>query len=198
MNRAVTIRKIVQILIIATSLLSSGAFASTTEKVNTQPFALTINNYNEILKSKLNKYEVTETEKKIDPSSINNTSINDTIFGYTDYANHKVVVYDAGKGIINNHTMDHEAGHVLDTLYNEKWTSPEVINFYSCSQDFQAIYEKEKYSTDGYSSEKYSDTQIEEYFAECFAWYIEKPEKLKQSSPLTYEFIDKVYNWKES
>lgn len=190
-------RKIIPIIIAVIFLFPIGAFASTTEEINTKPFALTIENYNERLQRKLSKYEITETDKKIDEPYIHNTA-NDIIFGYTDYVNHKVVIYNTGKGIKDNHTMDHEAGHVFDTWDNENWSNSkeEVPFLYSHSDEFESIFEKERHSIDSYSLEKYSNTNIEEYFAETFAWYLEKPKQLKKSSPLTYAFMDKVYNWK--
>lgn len=159
------------------------------------------------LLSKLSLYNISMTEDEItDINDGYNHSKYDMIYGFTDYQDKNVIVYDSGKHWRNVHTFHHEVGHVLDssiyTIVTYKGVTDIIPNAnntiqsgcYSCSDEFNSIFAKEHNSMEGYSLEEYSSTNVREYFAEAFAWYLDNPSKLEKSSPLTYNFFTKIYN----
>ncbi|WP_246054020.1 anthrax toxin lethal factor-related metalloendopeptidase [Paenibacillus anaericanus] len=80
----------------------------------------------------------------------------------------------------------HETLHAVDRF---------VFNGVSDSEDFKGIFNKEasvNYNQDGYVS-----VYPAEYFAETASLYLYNDttrEELKKSTPLTYEFMDKLFN----
>ena len=83
-------------------------------------------------------------------------------------------------------TTLHEYGHVLDDEL--------AIRFISESEEFMDIYlsEKENFAVDD-NHEYFTSTELE-YFASAFAEYILNPERLKENTPRTYEFIENCIN----
>lgn len=82
-------------------------------------------------------------------------------------------------------TLFHEIGHMLDFKYY-----PGAI-ILSKSRTFKDIYKEEKsnFRTD-HSELEYFIADSTEYFAQAFAEYLLKPERLQERCPKTYEYID--------
>ena len=82
------------------------------------------------------------------------------------------------------HSLIHEAGHVLDYMNNLK---------YRDSKRFDKIRKKEgkKLRKFHYTSEK-CITTTKEYFAESFQQYIVNPKALKKNCPQTYKYMSEV------
>lgn len=89
----------------------------------------------------------------------------------------KYNTYDA------KYVMFHECGHILDN---------ELADFglISSSDEFKEIYEKEKHTVIFEYNYDYATSTPAEYFASCFAEYMTNPERLKQTAPETYYFIE--------
>ena len=98
--------------------------------------------------------------------------------GFYSVPTKMIVVNDAKNA---DFTMYHEAGHFVD--YNHQ--DGELI---SGTKEWKSILESE-YPNTGWDL-YYSNPQ--EYFAESFAYYFTDPDKLKKTSPQTYEIIDKT------
>ena len=89
-----------------------------------------------------------------------------------------IVVNDAKNA---DFTICHEMGHFVDhNLYDGKLISD--------TKEWRRVLETE-YPHTGWDL-YYSNPQ--EYFAESFAYYFTDPDKLKKTSPQTYEIIDKT------
>lgn len=165
--------------------------------IATSASAADFKKYNELVDNKLAKYKLIETEGDLN-YLYPNKERKCIIYGVTDYSTRHVQVKITHNEKRDTHTEDHEVGHVFDTWpYLSPMMTGDIGHFYSGCEEFQKIFEKEHNSIETYSTEMDSSTNSSEYFAECFAWYIEEPDKLKESSPLTYAFIDKAYNWKD-
>lgn len=158
------------------------------------------------LLSKLSLYTISMTGDKItDINDGYSHSKNDSIYGFTDYQDKKIIVYDSGKHWRNVHTFHHEVGHALDssiyTIVTCNGVTDIILNanntiqsgVYSRSDDFTKIFKEEHNSIEGYSLEKYSSTDPQEYFAEAFAWFLDDSNKLEKSSPLTYKYFKSIY-----
>lgn len=89
-----------------------------------------------------------------------------------------IVVNDAKNA---DFTLFHEQGHFVDFNYDERGLISETKEWKSAMN-----MEYPKTGWDLY----YSDPQ--EYFAESFAYYFSKPEKLKDMCPQTFRIIDRV------
>ena len=89
-----------------------------------------------------------------------------------------IVVNDAKNA---DFTLYHEQGHFVDFNYDERGLISETKEWKSAMNT-----EYPKTGWDLY----YSDPQ--EYFAESFAYYFSKPEKLKDMCPQTFRIIDRV------
>lgn len=91
-----------------------------------------------------------------------------------------------GKGHNSFNLEIHETMHAVDRF---------VFNGVSDSEDFKSIFNKEasiNYNKDGYIS-----VYPAEYFAETASLYLYNDttrEALKKSTPLTYDFMDKLFN----
>lgn len=83
-------------------------------------------------------------------------------------------------------TTLHEYGHVIDDKL--------AIRFVSESKEFKDIYlnEKENFAVDD-NHEYFTSSELE-YFASAFAEYILDPERLKENTPRTYEFMENCIN----
>lgn len=91
-------------------------------------------------------------------------------------------IYLSSKMAYAEKSVVHEMGHYFDLKI-----SPEVVGtFASGTRYFNSIYMLEA----AYSGKsEYAASQASEYFAESFRDYIERPWKLKDTSPYTYDYI---------
>lgn len=80
-------------------------------------------------------------------------------------------------------TMFHECGHVLDKCLVD-------IGIISSSDEFQEIFEEERYDIVVDYNYDYLTAASTEYFAGAFAEYMINPERLKENTPKTYYFIE--------
>ncbi|MCM3786438.1 hypothetical protein M3231_26215 [Neobacillus mesonae] len=91
-----------------------------------------------------------------------------------------------GKGHSSFNLEIHETMHAVDRfVFNTISESPEFINIFNKEKNV-------KYKNDGYVS-----VYPAEYFAEASSMYIYNEttrKELKKSTPLTYEFMDKLFN----
>ena len=78
----------------------------------------------------------------------------------------------------------HEFGHLLDYGYNECYKSNSKI--------FREIYEAEKGAFVVDDNYDYVTKDPQEYFAEAFAEYMTNPDRLRDNTPMTYEYIEHV------
>lgn len=156
--------------------------------------ALTATDSNKKLDAKLKNYNIILYSRQINTMSLYKY-IPFNVQGLTDYYRHMVVIHDSTNPVRNQHLLDHEKGHIFDssTVVLSDGTKQENPFYYSNSQEFINIFNLEYNSISKYSQEAFSQVNRNEYFGECFSWYKENPEKLKESSPLTYAFIDKAY-----
>lgn len=83
-------------------------------------------------------------------------------------------------------TAAHEIGHLLDMYYQKTHDG----TYASKSEEFTNIYGLEKYSQD--SEDAYDNSDETEYFASSYALYILAPDNLKEHSPKTYDYIDRI------
>ena len=78
----------------------------------------------------------------------------------------------------------HEFGHLLDYGYNECYKSNSKI--------FREIYEAEKGAFVVDDNYEYVTKDPQEYFAESFAEYMTNPDRLRDNTPMTYDYIEHV------
>lgn len=78
----------------------------------------------------------------------------------------------------------HEAGHGLDLLLSDL----NIGEFRSDCSEFREIYKRES-GQSGYDPWCVPDHR--EYFAESFRWYFEDRDRVKQNTPMTYEYVKK-------
>lgn len=106
---------------------------------------------------------------------------NEYILGQTIYGLRIILIKDTYFDI--ERTFYHECGHVID--------DESAFTYASSSNEFIEIYNEEKYlfKSDGYI--EYYISTPREYFASAFAEYMLNPQKLKENTPKTYEYIDK-------
>lgn len=83
-----------------------------------------------------------------------------------------------------DNTVYHEFGHLLDYGYNECFKSDSKI--------FEEIYEAESdaFVVDG--GYVYATSTPREYFATAFAEYMTNPDRLRDNTPMTYNYIEHV------
>lgn len=86
----------------------------------------------------------------------------------------------------------HECGHVLiieainnDMMKDEKFNFEFTEIFYEEREDFIAY---------GNEHDEYFKNSNFEYFAQSFSEYLLRPERLKENTPKTYEFMNKFVN----
>lgn len=116
------------------------------------------------------------------------------VAGTIDYYDKNIYVTKKENNEKTEHILYHEIGHIMDE-YDESDGHHDIsIRRYSSTSEFKKIFEQEKNSISEYSKEKFFKKQIDEYFAECIAIYVEQPDKLKEFAPLTYEYLDKILN----
>lgn len=78
----------------------------------------------------------------------------------------------------------HEFGHLLDYGYGESYRSKSEI--------FMEIYDTEKDHFVVDDNYEYVTSTPQEYFAESFAEYMTNPDRLKENTPMTYDYIEHV------
>ncbi|ANS76224.1 hypothetical protein AWM70_17910 [Paenibacillus yonginensis] len=91
-----------------------------------------------------------------------------------------------GKGHNSFNLEIHETMHAVDRF---------VFNTVSSSQEFKDIFNKE--ASVNYKGDGYFSAYPEEYFAEAASMYVYNDntrKQLKDSTPLTYAFFDKLFN----
>lgn len=81
----------------------------------------------------------------------------------------------------------HEIGHVID------YKDPVKGKTYSGTKKWVSIYEKEvKQYRKVYKPSEHNTSDAREYFADCIKRYVKDKSKLKESVPLSYEFIENI------
>lgn len=107
------------------------------------------------------------------------------IFAHNDTAHYYAIEIVRGESYLSKEsTVYHEFGHLLDYGYNECFKSDSKI--------FTEIYEVEKdYFVVDYNYEYVTSTP-REYFAEAFAEYMTNPDRLRDNTPMTYNYIEHV------
>lgn len=91
-----------------------------------------------------------------------------------------------GKGHNSYNLEIHETMHAVDRF---------VFNTVSSTQEFKDIFNKE--ASVNYKGDGYFSVYPEEYFAEAATMYVYNDytrKQLKESTPLTYAFFDKLFN----
>lgn len=86
--------------------------------------------------------------------------------------------------ISKENVVYHEFGHLLDYGYNEYFKSDSIT--------FREIYEAEKGAFVVDYGYEYVTSNPQEYFAEAFAEYMTNPNRLRDNTPMTYEYIEYV------
>lgn len=88
-------------------------------------------------------------------------------------------------------TLLHEVGHALDYTYSS--TIPDTKHYYMISHDKVWLYYYNKYKktiAELSSTSQYNLYNESEAWAECFCYYILKPDILKNDMPEIYNYID--------
>lgn len=104
---------------------------------------------------------------------------NELIVGQTIYNCRIILIKDRYSGV--EKTLFHECGHVVD--------DEGALTFLSSSDEFMEIYEEERYYFKAEDNWEYYISTPKEYFASAFAEYMLNPERLKENTPKTYEYI---------
>ena len=107
----------------------------------------------------------------------------DSTVGTTDVNTKTITTRWACSGSV---TAAHEIGHLLDMYYYDNHDNA----YASKSEEFVNIYNLEKYSQD--SEDAYNNSDSTEYFASSYALYILALDNLKEHSPKTYDYIDRI------
>lgn len=156
------------------------------------------------IKNKINKYdfhiyvsnELLGNKMSMQPDGVNTTGS----FYYYEKQLH--VWFLAKTREMIDRTLNHEIGHVVDYIIGQE-NDCFGKNMTDDNTEWETIYTKEK---DLYCQEKikiapeweyvhrYESSIPSEYFAGVFAAYIDIPEWLKESCPLTYNHIDNLLN----
>lgn len=100
--------------------------------------------------------------------------------GLTVYDTKAVYIENRRKAVTEApvHEFGHYVSHVTGT-----------VSALTCSDTWRALYESEGVSCADKGLGRYATTNPNEYFAECFYYYILNPALLKQAVPNTYEYI---------
>lgn len=104
---------------------------------------------------------------------------NELILGQTFYGLKLILIKDEFAFV--ERTFYHECGHVLDDEV--------AFTFASSSDEFIEIYNEEKHMFKSEGNLEYYISTPREYFASAFAEYMTDPERLKENTPRTYEYI---------
>lgn len=104
------------------------------------------------------------------------------------------VIPRIGEMYINSVTLDE-----IDALYHEfgHFIQIEEERKRRYKYEFEEIYEKEKNEFLKIQNLQYCIKNVTEYFAQSVCYYLSKRKQLKQYTPLTYEYIDKMMIEKE-
>lgn len=94
------------------------------------------------------------------------------------------IVRNGDYPVKKDNTVYHEFGHLLDYGYDEQFRSDSKI--------FEEIYEAESdaFMVDG--GYVYATSTPREYFATAFAEYMTNPDRLREYTPMTYDYIEHV------
>ena len=143
---------------------------------------------NSLLQSKVDRYSVEYTN---DIPNMNSGLKEATTNAVVNYGDRTIKVRKSLDTNYKKHSLLHEEGHVLDTYM----IGDTILSRHFSSIDrFKEIFDKEKLNLEDFSYDVYYTDDIHEYFAESFAMYIENPSRVKRLAPLTYGFIDELYN----
>ena len=112
---------------------------------------------------------------------VNEIQNNENIMGSTYYGP-RIILIKNDMYFIDN-TIYHEIGHVLDDKSH--------ILYASGTEEFIDIYTEEKDNFVVDNNYDYFVSDEKEYFASAFAEYMLNPNRLKENTPKTYEFIRK-------
>ncbi len=132
---------------------------------------------------KSEEQEIREIRKKVPKDAISafdqlgfkisiNKNLNST--GVFSTEDHAIQLRYASAGVLL-----HEMGHFISCLQGKTADSEEFIDIYKA--------EKDKYTG---SNKKYVTATNDEYFAESYRDYVEKPGDLKKERPQTYKYMD--------
>lgn len=107
------------------------------------------------------------------------------VFSHDNEAHYYAIEIKRLSSLRKDMVVYHEFGHLLDYGYGE--------SFKSNSKIFRDIYEAEKGSfvmhNDNY---EYVTSTPREYFAEAFAEYMTNPDRLRDNTPMTYDYIEHI------
>ena len=119
--------------------------------------------------------------------NIGQTYMNDSqsYQGLTVYDTKAVYIENRRKAVTE--APVHEFGHYISHVTG-------TVSALTCSDTWRALYESEGVSCADKGLGKYATTNPNEYFAECFYYYILNPALLKQAVPNTYEYITQLCN----
>lgn len=116
----------------------------------------------------------------------------DYILGITNYLDKLIIVKNDISMEECNITLYHEIAHALDGYVGKNGNT---FFRYSESSDFIKIYNKENGEAfKELDNRDYYNSNIQEYFAQSFAYYIVKPNELKEDCPKTYQYMKKFYS----
>lgn len=117
-------------------------------------------------------------------------SSNDIVNGLTNIKAGEIYIYEQSSDSKTKHILYHELGHILDSYDEFDNMIFRKGKKYSKTDEFKLIFDAEYKKINSISSEKYVSADISEYFAESFALYKDSPELLKQTAPLTFNYIE--------
>ena len=106
------------------------------------------------------------------------------VFAHNDEAHYYAIEIKRVSSLRKDMVVYHEFGHLLDYGYGE--------SFKSDSKIFMEIYEVEKGSFVACDNYEYVTSNPQEYFAEAFAEYMTNPDRLRDNTPMTYDYIEHV------
>lgn len=93
-------------------------------------------------------------------------------------------IYISRKSNYINYATIHEIGHYFD--FKNNWSS--------VSKEFINIYESEKEKLKTVSCDDHYKSNSKEFFATSFKEFLKNPKRLKKYTPLTYEYIKKLFD----
>lgn len=117
----------------------------------------------------------------------------DTLFSKTEGSYYRKERYiEVVSNSYNMGVILHEVGHAIDgLLLYDDYVNILPNDYFSSTKEFKTYYEKEKYKMD---KDKYINSHIYEYFAECFSYYYLCHDTFKTNCPNSFNFINDYVN----
>ena len=106
------------------------------------------------------------------------------VFMHSDVVHYYAIEIKRNTSFKKENVVYHEFGHLLDYGYDE--------SFKSQSDIFVEIYNTEKDHFVVDCNYEYATSTPREYFAEAFAEYMTNPDRLRDNTPMTYDYIEHV------